>query len=118
MTNQEVYDRVKSHLLTQKVKSIEMIQLGSTLQRVNRFRGANGAKCSIGCLIPDSVYRPEMENSYTATKLIWDFSEIAEILKGIDGHLLFKLQQIHDTRNPQDWQKSLEDLAINLKLIP
>lgn len=27
------------------------------------YRGPNGSKCAVGCLIPDSVYRPEMENN-------------------------------------------------------
>ena len=46
---QEVFDRVARHLLTQRRKSMIERSAGP----VCAFRGVDGTKCAIGCLIPD-----------------------------------------------------------------
>lgn len=53
VTDQEVFDQVKTHLLSQKVKS-----MSRTLEDTCAYRSANSLKCAAGCLIGDDEYDP------------------------------------------------------------
>ena len=48
MNIQEIFDTVSVHLLTQNEKSQE-----SDFYRSCLYRGPNGTKCAVGCLIKD-----------------------------------------------------------------
>lgn len=54
MTNQEIFDKVATHLLSQGKRSA----LGGV---GCAYRGDGGLQCAIGCLIPDELYRYELE---------------------------------------------------------
>jgi hypothetical protein len=53
MTLQETFDKVCVHLLTQLQKSVFLDSNGSM---ACAYRGPNGLKCAVGCLIPDELY--------------------------------------------------------------
>jgi hypothetical protein len=53
-TDQEIFDTVAKHLLAQGERAI-------TENGACAYRGVEGRKCAIGCLIPDEVYDPNME---------------------------------------------------------
>jgi hypothetical protein len=57
MAEQEIFDRVAVHLLTQKVHSINGI--GECC-----YRGNNNTRCAVGCLIDDEEYHPDMKCSF------------------------------------------------------
>lgn len=56
LTLKQGFDIVKKHLLTQNKQSVEEFS-GKC-----RYRGGEGLKCAIGCLIPDDMYKPEFED--------------------------------------------------------
>jgi hypothetical protein len=59
---QETFEKVSRHLFEQGRPSVES---GTCL-----YRGPNGTKCAIGCLIPDELYVPDMDGGYVATALL------------------------------------------------
>ena len=87
MTDQEVFDKVVTHLLSMK----EM----SAVDGSCAYRGQGGAQCAVGCLIPDEVYTRKMEGHTVDTLL--DLFETAPI-KWFRDHLrlLTNLQGVHD----------------------
>ena len=58
MTNQEIFDKIHQHLLTQRTAAIKN---GSCAYR------AGPKACAVGALIPDSLYTPEIEGASVAT---------------------------------------------------
>lgn len=58
MNIQEIFDTVSVHLLTQNEKSQESSFYSSCL-----YRGPNGTKCAVGCLIKDEFYQPSRKTS-------------------------------------------------------
>ncbi|MDX1964335.1 MAG: hypothetical protein SFX18_14375 [Pirellulales bacterium] len=65
MTKQETFDIVYRHLLTQGQKSISRV-VGSENFGKCAYRGADGAKCAAGVLIPDEAYKPSYEGHSVA----------------------------------------------------
>lgn len=90
MTSKELFQRVKDHLLKQKVKSINS-------QGMCRYLDEKGHKCAIGCLIEN--YQPEME--------AWPVEKVVSRI-GLNEHavLLFALQWIHD--NLDNWEVTVD----------
>lgn len=122
MDNQEAFDIVKRHLLTQKKISVNH-------EGVCQYRGPDGLKCAIGALIPDEIYNPTMEN-HTIKELLsraWrnkhlDSSRaLLEVLGKVDENLLKVLQFHHDIaplhEAVQYWMVQLKEVArvYNLK---
>lgn len=107
--NQEVFDRVVKHLLTQMKHST------SESNQICMYRGDRGLRCAIGCLIPDELYRPWME----LTQIDQILEEVPALSQhiGEDLHLLYSLQSIHDCFKPQYWREKLVSLARNRGLV-
>ena len=94
MTDQQVVDTVGAHLVKQGVRSVDA--RGDCV-----YRDAYGNECAIGCLIPDELYDPEMENI-----AIERFNKEISPFHGINDYLglhspsrvllLSKLQSLHD----------------------
>ncbi len=108
MNMQELYNKVATHLLTQNKKSVEnYIDC--------KYRGDNGLKCAIGCLIPDELYTPEFEG----LKLCNLPSVLLESI-GINSvsckSLASDLQTIHDHWSVNHWKSELERLAVHYDL--
>jgi hypothetical protein len=109
VNNQEVFDTVARHLLTQQVRSVGEDRDGC------RYRGHNGRKCAIGALIPDELYLPEMEGKY-AHQLTDHYQPLAELLAGVDTELLGMLQSIHDVTPVDQWSRELIRTATKFHL--
>lgn len=113
-TNQEIFDIVAKHLLTQMARS-EFLQifdhLGNELkvpQMQCAYRGASGRKCAAGVLIPDALYSPLMEGLNIRQSVVHDGLEGV----GPDGlGLLGDLQRMHDTHDPHEWEVRLQRVA-------
>lgn len=102
LTNQQIFDKVATHLLTQKTKSMDGFQC--------RYRGPNDAKCAIGCLIPDEVYKCSMEGC-----TVYD-SPIADLFLPSQRSFLNMLQVTHDKYPAHIWADMLINIAINSQL--
>jgi hypothetical protein len=110
MNNQEVFNRVVTHLRAQGRKSVA--GLGSD-RPFCLYRGDDGASsCAVGCLIPDDVYTPEMEGR-GIDELVEQFCVIEQLFAGVEYSLLKDLQHLHDTRDVEDWEGSFRFVARN-----
>lgn len=58
MTDREIFDKVRAHLLNQGVKALTP-NLPSG--RICRYRTPDGLMCAVGCLIPETFYDPMIE---------------------------------------------------------
>jgi hypothetical protein len=124
MTNQEMYDRVARHLLTQQARAVVPVTPGrlgidgNVLSSVEscRYRTPSGLKCAIGCLIPDDKYQESMEGAGIGSR-----PAIAAAI-GIRGAeqlmLAAKLQVIHDSWLVESWAARLKMLAEEYRLVP
>jgi hypothetical protein len=100
MTEQEAYDVMARHLLTQNAKSIN----GALCM----YRDLEGRKCAVGVLISDEEYEPDMETC-SATTLKCKFN--CKALEGLPEKLLNDAQIVHDNYDPKDWVVKLRALA-------
>lgn len=114
-TLQETFDRVAKHLLTQNQKCADPEDSTRCL-----YRGPNGLQCAAGCLIPEEMYREELENAPVDSKDYRgeQFSPVGVILEslGYDTAFVQRLQDIHDTQCVSSWKDALECLAIEFGL--
>ncbi len=135
MTEQEIFDRVATHLLKQGRKATELAAIshgGDSMLRC-RYRTDDGLRCAVGCLIPDEVYTPAIEGVTVfevAEKLIpTDARAVFLFLSalessGIDHNdgalmsLLQSLQELHDASEPEAWPEELAKLAHRRNLSP
>lgn len=107
LTNQEIFDTVAAHLLKQKQRSMWN-------EEECAYRGANGLKCAIGCLIPDEFYDIDMERRDVINLLV-DFNLGFEVNPS-GKRLLWSLQECHDIVNPDDWNTALRSIADHFNL--
>ena len=119
MNAQILFDTVITHLLNQKVQSIN--ESANCL-----YRGPNGTSCAVGCLIPDEMYDKDMDNmnedssiAYVVEHFVTPdyFKDHIELLK--------RLQEIHDqdyygegfTKNNSDFMTMIGDVAAEFGLV-
>lgn len=113
MDKQEIFDKVVTHLRTQKGRAFNDDN-GQCRYRMN------GMSCAVGCLIPDEEYSPSLEGR-TLNKMMTEFVVPPTIQKMIDdGHqtLLSRFQNIHDSGeyNAEYWENAFKVLANDFKL--
>lgn len=106
MTEQEVFNRIAAHLLTQNVRSLD--SHGNCM-----YRGPAGLKCAAGIFIPDSRYCSSLENIGCSAKVIKNVME-PEVVGAID--LIREAQSIHDYYDPCEWAEKLKTLAAEFNL--
>lgn len=103
-SEQEVFDQVAKHMLTQNKKSVDVKGRGYMIGDVCRYRGEADLKCAAGCLMADEEYKESFE--YKS----WDDLVVKKIVSGIHKGLIMKLQYIHDNKDPSEWLSALEGL--------
>lgn len=89
---QEIFNRVCAHLVGMKERSMR-----ATIKCA--YRGDNGAKCAIGCLIPDDKYNSDIEAidlSILCNKFFPEWKD--------HECLLDNLRKIHD--NFRNWNEN------------
>jgi hypothetical protein len=125
MTKQEIFDRVKTHLLTQneRAASASGSDLGDCSYRI--VVGEKTLKCAIGCLIPDELYRPELEGTNISSPAVQEVLIKAGVLDentvpwiggpvdDKDGKftMLAHLQAVHDSCPVHSWPGELATVA-------
>ena len=96
MTDQEIFDKVATHLLTQGKRAGHLMDDGEFRCM---YRGPEGTTCAIGCLIPDDLYSRNMENN-NIHALQDKFPEIANFFEMNSNitrvFFLNSLQRAHD----------------------
>lgn len=101
----EAVRTVRTFLLEQGGPATTLDRIGEALCA---YRGDNGRKCAVGCLIPDSEYDPYIEGLGVGTI---GKKYFPKSLMGIDRAFLAKMQSIHDTFNSKnDRAESLNEL--------
>lgn len=119
MNRQQIYDRVKRHLLKQGVKSIENVSYTyddpneDYIEPECRYRTTDKdghvLKCAIGCLIPLRNYDPAFEGDNA--RGITERGDVFPPSLGItweDTDFLNDLQLLHDGNDPAEWPDALE----------
>lgn len=99
MTNQEIFDKVTKHLLTQKIAA--MVGTGCAYR-------AGARSCAVGALIPDDLYTPEIEGKSVGSSI--NGQQLASVLiqAGFTSDqfsLLRDLQRVHDRLMPRATDK-------------
>lgn len=116
LSKQQIFNRVSKHLLKQGRRSI----LPPTSPRVGcAYRGVDGTKCAVGCLIADRDYSPDFEGkSILRVELANTSVILAKLRKALAKAgvlnslpLLVDLQDLHDTRLVDEWPAALSRLA-------
>lgn len=114
----EVFNKVEAHLLAQGEKS-----MSSDLPGVCAYRGRGGLKCAVGCLITDEFYHRSLEGlgmlsdnlqkraSHKPLEKALTASGITDI-NSRETRMLYDLQRLHDTVEPEDWKKELQNLRV------
>lgn len=90
MNNQEIFNKVYYHLITQGNASISAN--GDCV-----YRGMNGMSCAVGCLISDEHYDSEIEGKSVMMESVQEILIKSGININNDTiNLLFSLQEAHD----------------------
>lgn len=111
MNKQEVFDKIATHLLTQKRQAFDEKTNGCV------YRAPNGDKCAIGCLIPDEFYFSAFEQLFVEDLATAYPSLLSSIGLGeIPVTFLEDLQCIHDNGRPENWFVCLDAFALREKL--
>ena len=102
--DQLAFSTVARHLLTQNKVSYDLIHDRCA------YRGDNGLKCAIGCLIDDRDYDVSMEGDVVR----WgdeNWSLDNSPLMQLSSNLAMNLQTCHDQVPPDNWLKNLREIA-------
>ncbi len=110
MTNQEIFDKVVAHLRKQNARSVMMLKC--------LYRGPNGLKCAVGCLISDDAYSRDLETRVVGASKV----QSALLASGVPNDettidMLRSLQQTHDYQDISNWEHYFMSIAerYNLK---
>lgn len=105
-TEQEIFDQVARHLLTQMETSI----VGSVCKYRHIKQDGTILKCAAGCLIADDEYIKDFERK-TWSLLIEKYG-----IPNTNAWLISQLQILHDTMATEYWKNELEILANGFNL--
>lgn len=108
-TQQQVFDFVVTHLMTQGKKSDD--EDGDC-----RYRTPEGLKCAVGCLMSDEEYNPKYEGcSVPYLQMVFREDSFLNLIATYEK-LLTELQYVHDTYTPEAWSEQLQEVADTFKL--
>ena len=97
MNNQQAFDKMVTHLFTQKVQALDT---NGTCQ----YKVDNGLKCAVGALISDADYNEEFEGS-PVHDIIYNIPDLVHL----DIDILTRVQCIHDEFAPKHWFRELSN---------
>lgn len=120
MTLQEIYDKVKEHLLAQGKRSEGDVHGIPDRCRYRLVQGETTLMCAVGCLIKESVYDESLEGQGSTSEEVVDALNCSGIcFDKFSGtaRLLEALQTVHDKCAPEEWHTELKALAAHFNLI-
>ena len=106
MNQQEIFDKVATHLIAQGKQSLGYGDIDGHLAQACAYRGRGGTMCAVGCLIPDDEYKPEFEGK--------SWARIAQNVPSFAGaysevhELILSLQLVHDDANYWETPETLK----------
>jgi hypothetical protein len=120
--SKKIFKVVSQHLLRQNAKSLlpeKMRASGKTFTTTCAYRGEEGRKCAVGCLIPDNKYTEDLEGLGVLSPNVWSILEGEGIVGPQEGNgrstkltrqeeFLSSLQGVHDSFPPEAWPERLE----------
>lgn len=106
MTKREIFETVKTHLLSQNAKSEDKDTHSC------KYRGPGSLKCAVGVLIPNEMYS-EMMEGFGVNALVSEFPSLPAMFKE-NVVLLRALQRVHDGYQPAQWRDMLEGVRLSL----
>lgn len=104
--NREAFEIAAAHMLAQGKRA-------ATDDGKCYYRGPDGTKCAIGALIPDEVYQPKWDISWSsesAVVFLYRDEQVVPYLPTSPG-LATELQSVHDMCPPERWSEELMKLA-------
>lgn len=115
MKLQETFDKILKHLRTQGHPC--MIKWTETAPATCVYRNDAGESCAVGCLIPDEMYKPELE-PFSAARLLSEHNKLSKYLNTLhEDHpnmnfalFLTYCQRAHDgdaLKKPAEWMESM-----------
>lgn len=113
LSNQEIFNKVRTHLLTQREPAIDY-ETDHCMYRTERqgIDGSHTLKCAVGCLIADKLYREEMEDRGVQELFRKFRTEMKQSGLGEESvPLLGALQLVHDARDVEYWDEELGEVA-------
>lgn len=107
LNRQEVFNTVKTHLLTQGRKSLAANGVSCM------YRGMDGAMCGIGPLIKDEFYNKGLEGYGIDTPCVMEAlcRSLRDVLGSVDIQFLSSLQEVHDADEVEGWPTRLQWVA-------
>ncbi len=106
-TAQEVFNQVKTHLLTQMKRA----HSGGKCC----YRNEEGLSCAAGCLIADEEYKTEMDMDFVQGTG-WKDMVLLGYFPNIHVSLISSLQNIHDNYAVDAWERELKNKAASYNL--
>lgn len=106
-TDQEVFDYIANHLLSQGEKCQDF---DDDTSPICVYRNSDNQSCAAGCLFGPGEYKPSHEGNN------WAGLRDKGIVPGFHCGLIAALQRIHDNRPAFEWYKELNQLAKDLDL--
>lgn len=94
MTNQEIFDKVLNHLRQQGKQCKGAVDC--------LYRGPDGMKCAVGCLIDDEHFNPQANTFTMYHEMVLDMCRKSGINLVESKYLLIALQDAHDTYDPKE----------------
>ena len=113
LTQQEIFDKVAVHLLTQNARSKEAVTAGVESQCL--YRDKAGLRCAVGCLMPADVDTSRF-NNLSLSGIPNEVREAMRVDFRLDRPLLESLQRCHDVWPIPTWRDGLRRLAGELSL--
>lgn len=108
MNRQEIYNKVRDHLLKQGRRAAGL----RFDEPACLYLNANGDRCAIGCLIPDG--HPGLGFRGAVFQLLDTYPDLRDQLGakcGADDEFLHGLQRLHDAHYPVQWAQMLSQFA-------
>lgn len=117
MNRQQIFDKVLTALITQKVASLDYTNACA-------YRGENGTKCAAGHLISDHYYRKSMEgiiihslrdNNFKLPKFITENIELIQQLQYVHDNYMSRYEVVTKQRFIEEMKKTAIENNLEFK---
>lgn len=118
MNKQEIFDTVAKHLFTQGERAVN--DDGLCCYRVQL--GDKVLKCAVGALIPDEMYREEMDGFGAAKGKVWSCNLDGIVRRATSGefalpqYIIDNLELLTDLQQVHDWAALYTDESMKREL--
>ncbi len=117
LTKQEIFIKVRGHLLAQNERAFKLAGNG---EQFCMYRDPDGKMCAAGCLIKNEHYSSDMEGLGTHEEPIIKALKLSGVNMDDEqtANLIARMQGLHDTVSPMFWEEKLQNLGREFGLLP